>query len=302
MGYVVGIDGGGTQTTVAIADEFGREIARRTGAAGIVDPYRPRATAELLTLLTRELVGDTGLTGPASALCAGLAGAGNLAEREAVRSALRAQSLADHVDVRSDGEVALQGAFADAPGIMLIAGTGSVGWGRSVNGRVERCGGWGRFVGDEGSGYQVGRDGLIAALHAEDGRGPPTALLPTLLGELGFTSPEEIPPWIARAEKAEVAALAVYVVVLAEQGDVQAAAILRRAAEGLAAHAEALAHRLAPWAGEIAVVLHGGLGRHPLFRELAETALHQVGPFRLCEPRADPVGGALQLATRALAA
>jgi hypothetical protein len=106
--------------------------------------------------------------------------------------------VAERVLVTTDGAIALEGALGGCPGILLIAGTGSVGYARGADGRVERCGGWGMIVGDEGSAWSLGRNGLAAALRAADGRGPHTPLLPQLLehspqlviDHIGFTAPE----------------------------------------------------------------------------------------------------------------
>src|SRR5690606_5383094 len=117
-----------------------------------------------------EALASAGIPGPVAALCAGLAGVGNRAEREVVERTLASARLAERVCVISDGETALYGAFAGGPGILLIAGTGSVGYARGEDGRVERCGGWGMLVGDEGSGFGLGRAGLRAALRSADGR------------------------------------------------------------------------------------------------------------------------------------
>lgn len=300
-GYLIGIDGGGTRTTLAVADPQGVEILRRTGPAGLVDPRRPAAAAEMLTELTREALAAAGLSGPAAALCAGLAGVGNLAEREIVETALERAGIARRVWVRSDGETALHGALGGGPGVLLIAGTGSVAYGRSEDGRVERCGGWGLVVGDEGSGYAVGREALSAALRAVDGRGPRTLLLPTLLQGLGLSAPEAIPPWAGRADKSEIAALAVHALHLARDGDEVATDIVRDAATQLAEHAAALIRRLAPWNAATAVVAHGGVARDPTFAGFLQEALLRLPfPVALQEAEADAVTGAVQFA-RALA-
>ncbi|HEX8243346.1 MAG TPA: BadF/BadG/BcrA/BcrD ATPase family protein, partial [Longimicrobium sp.] len=145
-----GIDGGGTKTTLALADDDGRELARRVGPAGLVDPRDPTATAEMLAELVRDALAEAGLAEKPAALCAGLAGVGNERERRQVEAALAAAEVAGRVRVVTDGEIALDGALGGRAGILIIAGTGSVAYGQAEDGRVERCGGWGMVVGDEG--------------------------------------------------------------------------------------------------------------------------------------------------------
>ncbi|HEV2131095.1 MAG TPA: BadF/BadG/BcrA/BcrD ATPase family protein [Longimicrobiaceae bacterium] len=301
MRYLVGVDGGGTRTTIVVAEESGREILRRDGAAGLVDPRRPAASAAGLALLVRQALSEAALDAPAAALCAGLAGVGNLEEREVVRSTLAAASLAERVHVISDGEIALEGAFLGGPGILLIAGTGSVAYGRAEDGRIERCGGWGMVVGDEGSGYAIGRAALAAALRAVDGRGANTWLLPTFLEHLGLSTPRGIPPWAGRAEKGEIAALVPHVVRVAEEGDAVAREVLQREARELAQHAVALVHRLGPWSTGPSVVFFGGVFRSRIFAQLVHGAiLAELPGVQLRESAADAVAGALRYAAQCL--
>ena len=299
MRYFVGIDGGGTRTTLGIADETGRELLRRVGPAGLVDPLRPAETAQLLVELVREAAASASMDGPAAALCAGLAGVGNPADRALVEATFVGSGVADRVAIITDGEAALLGALGDAPGILVIAGTGSVAYGRGEDGRTARCGGWGMILGDEGSGYEVGCAGLRAALMAADGRGPRTQLLNVLPDVLGVGSVEELPSWVARAEKAEVARIAPHVLRLADGGDAAAREIIVAAALDLALHVDALMDRLGPWSQPPAVVLHGGFARDPLFSShLAGVLRGRPRSVRLTEPAADPVTGTLAYARR----
>jgi glucosamine kinase len=301
MTVLAGIDGGGTRTTLALADDEGRELARRVGPAGLVDPRAPAATAGMLAALVRDARAEAGVAETPVALCAGLAGVGNENERREVEGALAASGVAERVQVTTDGAIALEGALGGGPGVLLIAGTGSVGYGRGLDGRVERCGGWGMIVGDEGSAWSLGRGGLAAALRAADGRGPHTTLLPELLELLELAGPSAIPPWAGRAEKASVAALAIHVLDAAAGGDAVAMRIVRREARELASHAIALARRLAPWDGPVPVVFHGGtLGAEiyaaAVTRELdASDAAFEVRPGV-----SDAVAGALSCARRML--
>ncbi|HET6229921.1 MAG TPA: BadF/BadG/BcrA/BcrD ATPase family protein [Longimicrobiaceae bacterium] len=301
--YFAGVDGGGTRTTVALADDDGREIVRRSGSAGLVDPRRPTASAEVVAALVREAVDEAGLDGPAEVLCAGLAGVGNPAEREEVRAALEASGVARRVMIVTDGEAALEGALGGGAGVLLVAGTGSVAYGRAEDGRVERCGGWGLIIGDEGSAYQIGRAALAAAVRSDDGRGPATRLLPELMREMGVDDPRAIPPWVGRVEKADVAALATAVIAAADAGDAVALRVAEGQARELAQHALALAQRLVPWAGEIPVVFHGGVLGAPLYARLVTRALTESGlAFSVRDPVADAVTGSLRYARGLVAA
>lgn len=299
-GFVIGIDGGGTSTRVVFAGPDGRELARRTGPPGLVEPADPARTAGKLVGLVRDTAEQAGLPLPAAALCAGLAGVGALDVREAVRDALERAGLSipGRVLVVEDGEIALEAALAGEAGVLLAAGTGSVAYGRAADGRVARCGGWGRFVGDEGSAWALGRDALRAALRAADGRGPETLLLPELMAALGLGDPRGVPPWVGRAEKAEVARLAPVVLRTAAAGDPVAAALVQDAAGELALHVRALIERLGPWSGTVPLVLQGGLLTDVALVRLLRERLEDA-PIDLRPAAADPVTGAARLAAAA---
>jgi glucosamine kinase len=298
---VAGIDGGGTKTTLALADSGGRELARRVGPAGLVDPRDPDATARMLAELVRDALAEAGIDGEPAALFAGLAGVGNERERAQVEVALAASGVAGRVRIGTDGAIALDGALGGQAGILVVAGTGSVAYGRSEDGRVERCGGWGMIVGDEGSAWSVGRTGLAAALRAADGRGPPTRLLQRFLELLKLEDERAIPPWAGRAEKSGVAALAVHVVRAAEEGDAVALQLLEREARELACHAVALARRLEPWSGPVPVAFHGGMLESDFYAEIVQNALEEYEyRFEVRPSVSDAVAGAIHCALQML--
>ncbi|HVH12225.1 MAG TPA: BadF/BadG/BcrA/BcrD ATPase family protein, partial [Longimicrobium sp.] len=179
---------------------------------------------------------------------------------------------------------------------------GSVAYGRGPDGRMERCGGWGMYVGDEGSGYALGRAALAAALRSVDGREAETRLLPVVLEVLGLDGPRGIPPWAGRAAKGDVASLARHVLDLAAAGDAVALRLVEQQAAELASHVLALAHRLGPWPGDVPVVFHGGVLRSGLYATLVDRNLAQAAHrFRIQPAQADAVHGALAYA-RAVAA
>lgn len=292
---VAGLDGGGTRTTIALADGEGRELLRREGAPGRIEPRDPSGSAERLIRLVRETAAEANVALPVDGLCAGLAGAGTAAAREAMRAALADAGLARSITVVTDGRIALDGALAGGAGILLVAGTGSVAYGRAEDGRTARCGGWGEVAGDEGSGYAIGLSGVRAALHAADGRGPSTRLLPTLFQAMGVSEAAEVASWVGRAAKGEVAALAPQVVALAEAGDGVADRILEEAAGALYRHVEALVDRLGPWSAPVPVVFHGGaLTEAGLARRVEERLRSAAVDMARRDPAADAVAGAVR--------
>jgi glucosamine kinase len=290
-----GVDGGGTRSTLLLADAAGTELARVSGAAGLVDPRHPERSAEVIAQLLRMASAQAGLSAPPAAICAGLAGVGNEAERVAVEQALA--GTARVVRVVSDGEIALHGAFGGGPGVLLIAGTGSVAYGRGPDGRMDRCGGWGMFVGDEGSGYALGRAALAALLRSVDGREAETRLLPVILDLLKLDGPRGIPPWAGRAAKGDIASLARHVLEVAAAGDAVALRVVEHQAAELASHVMALAHRLGPWPGDVPVVFHGGVLRSGLYATLVDRNLAQnAHRYQIQPAQADAVHGALAYA------
>jgi len=297
----LGLDGGGTNTTVVATDAAGHELARVRGGAGIINPADPVARAGTLADLARRTLDAAGAAAPAAALCCALAGAGREAERRALRDALARLEVAREIHVVGDIEAAFHDAFAMGPGLLVIAGTGSIAWGRAEDGRTARVGGWGHLLGDEGSGYALGLAALRAVVRAHDGRAPATALREHVLSHACVRAPEDLIAWAAAAAKADVAALAPLVAGAAGAGDAVARALVEQAARDLADHVRALHVRLGPWAGVADIALAGGLlGRGGPLREPAIAAIHALGlPLRVRDEPVDAARGAAALARSA---
>src|SRR3990170_5106094 len=171
---LIGADVGGTKTTVAVA-EGDKILGRADGPGAAVRPGRALVSATTITEVVRRALAAAGrLNG--DVLVVGAAGAGRDPEREELRKALRGENLATSVVVTTDIEIALAAAFSDGPGIVVSAGTGSVAVGRDQAGKQHRIGGYGWQMGDEGSGYAIGRAALGAVSRAVDARSPKTAL------------------------------------------------------------------------------------------------------------------------------
>jgi len=259
--FVVGVDGGGTSTRAVILDDTGTEIARGECEGAVVTADAPGEAASAVAAAVRIAAVQSGVTLPVQALWAGLAGAGREAARDAVTAALSRVGLAESIEVSTDVEAALHDAFNDGPGVILIAGTGSIAWARDEHGITHRIGGWGQHMGDEGSGYWMGTEALRNVARAEDGRGAPTMLRASILGSLGFRDPTELVVWVGSASKSEIAALVPDIVGAACAGDASAAQVLELAVETLAGHLTAVVEQSGPWSKKPRLALGGGLLR-----------------------------------------
>lgn len=295
----VGLDVGGSRTRALVLDGRGGERARRHGPPGAVDPREPRRTARLLGELLREMEAAGEVELPVASLCAGVAGAGREEVRGQLELALDSAELALRIRVLTDGEVALFDAHGDDPGLVLVAGTGSVAWGRNAGGQVARSGGWGPLLGDEGSGHAVAWAALGRITRAADGREETTDLAPRLLDRLGLDRPEELVNWVAESSRADIASLAPEVVGMADAGVADAVDIVDEAVEELTLAVGAVLRRLGPWDAPPPLALAGGLvdPGGPLRSRVARSVSgFDVG---LREGRVDPVRGAARLALRA---
>lgn len=300
MDVFVGIDGGATRATAVATDVEGRELARVEGGPGGIRVDAPGAGAHRLADLVDEVLREAGARLPAAGLICAVAGAGRDEARRDLAAALHREAVAVRLRVVTDAEAAFHDAFGDGPGILLIAGTGSIAWGRGVDGSVVRAGGWGERLGDEGSAYDLGSQALRAILHAHDRRGPATALTTTILRRIGVDAPDELVAWSARADKATIAALAPSVLEVAEAGDAVASTLVRNAAVALAAHVDAIHERLAPWPDAPTLALAGGLlTSSRLVRE--QTVASVRAPVRLLPRPVDAARGAAAIARAAWA-
>jgi glucosamine kinase len=239
-----------------------------------------------------------------SALCIGVAGVGRDAEFAAFFSAMQDRDIADELIVLPDAVVALEDAFGDDAGILLIAGTGSVCYGRSPTGKLARCGGWGPFCGDEGSGAWIGRRALSVVTASSDGREPETALVGALLNALSLAKVEELVAWGAGATVQQLAQVAPIVASVAATGDLRANSLLALAAEELVLHIRTLARDLfADERAAVPVACAGGLLQPGSFlRKLVEHRLKGAVPGAVVRHElVIPVRGAIRVARRSLA-
>jgi N-acetylglucosamine kinase-like BadF-type ATPase len=189
---VVGVDGGGTKTEAVIMDAKHRVIGE--GRAGPSNPLRVGITGAAAAV--REAIDNACAAaklrrGDLVAAQIGLAGARRRELRERMRETLAPIGVGE-IEVVTDADIALYGATDGAPGLVVIAGTGSICCG--INARHKRCcaGGWGPIAGDEGGGAWLARRALRAIAYASDGRGPQTALTELACAYFHVTSADDL--------------------------------------------------------------------------------------------------------------
>ena len=258
--FLIGIDAGGTKTLATAYTSAGEKIAQVRGAAGNITANFDDSAAAIgdtaAALLSRLESEHPALTVPL--LCVGAAGAS--AKGEALRAALRQRfdGRIDHICVISDAELALWAAHGGEDGILIVAGTGSIGY-RRAGRTLWRCGGRGHLLGDEGSGYDIAIQALRAILQDEDtGETRAATLRKALLSRLGMDSTPQLMSYIYSHPKGDIAALCLTVARCAEEGDPLSQQILQRAGEQLGAMVATLLSRQ-PTATPLPVAILGGV-------------------------------------------
>ena len=243
--FVLGVDGGGTKTTVVLADLQGDVLAEEVAGPSNFLIIGVEKAAETIFVAAGACCKKAGLTfANVGAVAAGLTGAGRESDQKRMREALEKEAgrsgvSFEKVIIESDARAALEGAFKGAAGMILICGTGSIALGKSSNGKIFRVGGWGRIIGDEGSGYMIGREGLNAVTRQLDGRAKRTQISDLLAAKFALKTQEGIISAVYR-ENFDVASVAPLVVEAAEKNDTDCERILNKATFELTEHVRAL--------------------------------------------------------------
>ncbi len=295
MRLFLGVDGGQSGTTAVIGDDTGRVLG--TGEAG---PCNHAAAGEGRAKLERAVAGsvaaacaDAGLDAAKvrfEAACFGMSG-GPDDKREILAATLRTERLV----VTNDAVIALAGATRTGQGIITIAGTGSIAFGRNPAGRTSRAGGWGHIFGDEGGGFDIARQATRAALRLEEGWGPPTVLRDRMLAATGSENANQMLHLFYTDEwpRSRVATLARLVDAAAMESDAVALAILRGAAQQLAMLAGAVREELWAKGRAVEIAYIGGVFQSRTVLENFRTMVELQEGVRCGAPLRGPAEGAL---------
>ena len=296
--HVLGIDAGGTKTVCLLADAQGAIVSEGRGAGANLHTAGELAVEKVLHEAMETAIGDRAIT-PA-AICLGIAGVDRDDEARTVRALMRRIGYKSRVLVVNDALIGLVAGARDEPGFAINAGTGSIAYGRNANFEAARAGGWGHMIGDEGSGYWIGRESLAAVMRAADGRGPETRLTGEILAHFNVDDESRLPRIVYDRElpRVSVAALGPITQRVAEQGDAVAGRILERAADELVRAARSVATRLEMRGDEFTFYLAGGVFRVvPWLAEELPRRLVEVAPRAQTQMlHEEPAVGAVWLA------
>lgn len=308
MPWVLGLDGGGTKTVALIANEKGRVLGRgESGPANYHTAGLARASENILHAVNTAIA-DAGLVPQAlTAAFLALSGVDRPTDRQVMSGVIARLGLTCPVHLDHDAAAALAGATGGLPGVVVIAGTGSIAFGEDPKGNRARAGGYGPLLGDEGSGYDIGRKALIAVLRHEDGRSPGTALTERIKQRFMLDRMTDLINLVygnpAPLQRPEIAGLAPMVVEAAREGDSIAREILRVAGRELGLMAAAALQRL-QWDPNTAVLVAGSGGVFAAGNILAlpmEQVVHSVCPrAQIVQPRHTSAYGSTLLALRTL--
>jgi N-acetylglucosamine kinase-like BadF-type ATPase len=311
-GYVLGIDGGGTKTLGVIADLNGRPLFSAAGRTSNPQVIGFQQASQVVFKVVYKCCRRARIQAKdLKAVVVGLAGVGREPDRRRAEFELRKLARKKNFPLRnlrvdSDARIALEGALGGKPGIVLISGTGSIGMAKDQDGEIYRVGGWGRVIGDEGSGFAIGRSALVAVARALDDRGQGTMLTRLAAKRFGLSNPQRIVSKVYQ-DRFDPSRLAPLVLKAAEKGDKVSKGILEEAALELVQHVRVLLAKLKrrknpPSGKRTSLVLLGGMLERSnyLSRTLKKKIRLAFPRVDIRPPRGSPAYGGVLLALEQL--
>lgn len=282
MTFALGFDGGGTKTECVLVDETGSVASR--SISGASNPLRigfERAYSSLTTAATALLSAARLRPTDISAVCAGMAGAGRAGVAERLTAFFRETFTQSFVHVTSDLEIALEAAAGPAPGIILIAGTGSSAFGRNADGETARTGGYGPWIGDEGSAYDIGRRAVASMLRTRDCGSLMPALGERVLTASAASSWDDLIELVASDPDRIFPRIFPVILETSAEGDTVAQEILLDAAKNLSELVSTLIRRLKMENESFPLAKTGGVFKHS---SLLDVKIDEI--LRAMAPRA----------------
>lgn len=313
MNYVLGIDGGATKTVSILIDTSGKIHNRfQTGPSAYQNLGITRSIESIVSSIngvTMDLE-----DGQVVSLCVGLAGLDRQEDKSLVRENLHKLLLKNPINgvfsrpfeitIEHDTLIALTGGIGDHFGIVVIAGTGSIVFGVNKEGRSARAGGWGSFLGDDGSAYQIAHKGLRAALRSYDGRIGKTSLITKFMDACNIKKIEDL-MYVIYQNKPEISQIAQFAKLVDEaafEGDKVAQNIIDESVEELRISTGVVIDDLFTDFDEFNIVTSGGVwqSKSGLREKYIQAMANRVQPERIIFPRFEPAYGAGLIALKAL--
>ena len=305
MKYLIVFDCGATKTECALTDISGNILYTTTdGAANFLVTGTDGTSKIILSLLNDCIKKSNADYSEIEQMVIGAAGAGRKKDVEKLESSLHEIFSSDGIKIKSlkvvsDAQIALQGAFPNEAGCILIAGTGSIIYGKDENGNIYRAGGFGRLIGDEGSGFSIGRKGLQAAAKYFDGRGDETLIVKLIEEKYFIKTADELITKVYK-ENFDIASIAEIVISAAQKEDQIAHHILLEESEELVHHIGTMMKKMSTI--DLRVSFAGSLISNDniyseMFRDKIKTSLPSV---KIVAPKHSPIEGAIILAKEML--
>jgi N-acetylglucosamine kinase-like BadF-type ATPase len=298
MPIFLGIDGGGSKTSCAIADESTLLARATAGGSNIVRLGEEQARKGLREAIEKACAAASLQPSALERICVGMAGAGR-PEVSQIAQRIIAEITSSETLVVGDMVVALEAAFGEAPGVIAIAGTGSIAYGKNAHGRTVRAGGWGFAISDEGSGHWIGRSAVMSVMRAHD-EGAGSNLFKVISQAWGITTLGELVRAANATPSRDFAGLCAPIIAAADTGDVSARTVLTQAGAELAGLAKVVISRIFEDGSDVRVAMAGGVFRNSaLVRQVFYNSLRAEYPNATVLPSVvEPVKGALEIARR----
>jgi N-acetylglucosamine kinase-like BadF-type ATPase len=303
MHFIVGLDGGGTKTSCIIADQSGKSLLETSGGpSNFLTIGNDKAAANIILLVKSGLSRLDSTLENVSIILAGVSGAGRKFHADQFKEALlrKLPEKITDVYVESDARVALEGALAGEPGAILIAGTGSIIFGKDTSGKIYRAGGFGRMIGDEGSGYSIGVKTLRMVSNMIDGRESPEKILDGFRTIFHIKNEDDLIN-LVHNPGFDVASIALFTIKSAEEGSIKAREILEGESDELIKQVSVIKSKIST--SRLALVLIGSLIENDnYYSKLLIKKLKKVQNITLSERKYSPAMGAVIMARQILAA
>jgi glucosamine kinase len=300
VAYFLGVDGGASKTSSVLGDDR-TILGRGTAGSSNVTRVGEAAARESLTVSILQACAAAQISPKQiTSTCVGAAGAARENVRAQLQRSVR-EIVQGEVQIVGDMVIALQAAFGNGPGVIVVAGSGSIAYGRDVSGATVRAGGWGFRISDEGSGYWIGRKAIAASLRVCDERGEAECrLLSEILKVFALQTREQLVVKANGDPPPDFASLVPAVISLSDHDDEGAQAVLRAAGEELGKLAVVVIKRLFADATSVPVAMSGGVfANSALLRQVFYNYLSVAFPAAVTEGTVvEPALGALELARK----